>query len=42
MSWFSELFSGGVGDVVEKVGNTIDEFHLSGEEKQEFKLKFLS
>jgi hypothetical protein len=39
MSWFSQLFAGGVGDVIEKVGNTIDEFHLSGEEKQKFKLE---
>ena len=39
MSWFNKLFAGGVGDVVEKVGNTIDEFHLSGEKKQNFKLE---
>lgn len=39
MSWFSKLFSAGVGEVVEKVGKTVDEFHLSGEEKQQFKLE---
>lgn len=39
MSWFNKLFAGGVGSVVEKVGNTIDKFHLSGEEKQQFKLE---
>jgi hypothetical protein len=39
MSWFSKLFAGGVGTVVEQVGNTIDKFHLSGEEKQQFKLE---
>lgn len=39
MSWFNKLFAGGVGEVVEKVGKTIDGFHLSGEEKQAFKLE---
>lgn len=39
MSWFSNLFSGGVEKVVEKVGDTIDDLTLSKEEKQEFKLK---
>ena len=39
MSWFSKLFAGGAGEVIDKVGNTIDRFHLSGEEKQAFKLE---
>lgn len=39
MSWFTRLFAGGIGTVVEKVGDTIDKFHLSGEEKQKFKLQ---
>lgn len=39
MGWFSNLFSGSVGTLVEQVGGVIDGFHLSGEEKQEFKLK---
>jgi hypothetical protein len=39
MSWFNTLFSGGASEVVERVGDVIDEFHLSGEEKQKFKLQ---
>lgn len=39
MSWFSTLFSGGATEIVERVGDVIDEFHLSGEEKQKFKLQ---
>ena len=39
MGWFTKLFSGGIGDVVDKVGSAVDKFHLSGEEKQEFKLE---
>lgn len=39
MSWFTTLFSGGATQVIEKVGDVIDEFHLSSEEKQNFKLQ---
>ena len=39
MGWFSNLFTSGVSEVVEQVGSTIDKFHLSGEEKQNFKLE---
>ncbi len=39
MSWFSKLFSGSLGTVVEQVGGVVDNFHLSGEEKQKFKLE---
>jgi hypothetical protein len=39
MSWFTQLFTGGVGELVDKVGETVDRFHLSGEEKQTFKLE---
>jgi len=39
MGWFTSLFSGGIGTIVDKVGDIADEFHLSGEEKQEFQLK---
>ncbi|MDM7859465.1 3TM-type holin [Alteromonas sp. ASW11-36] len=39
MSWFTDLFSGSAGTIIEKVGNTIDQFHLSGEEKQQFKIE---
>ncbi len=42
MSWYSRLFSDSVGTVVEKVGNVADEFNLSGEEKQHFKLRMES
>ncbi|MBT0585451.1 3TM-type holin [Alteromonas oceanisediminis] len=38
MSWFTEIFAGSAGSIVEKVGDTIDRFHLSEEEKQNFKL----
>lgn len=39
MSLLSKIFSSGLGDVVEKVGNVADRFNLSGEEKQKFKLE---
>jgi hypothetical protein len=39
MSWLTKIFSGGVGTLVEKVGGVVDKFHLSGEEKQRFKLE---
>lgn len=39
MSWFSKLFSGSVGTLVQQVGEVVDEFNLSGEEKQRFKLQ---
>ena len=39
MGWFSTLFSGSVGKLVDKVGDIADEFHLSGEEKREFQLR---
>ncbi|MDC0602798.1 holin family protein [Aliiglaciecola sp.] len=39
MSWFTTLFSGGASEVIDRVGDVIDEFHLSGEEKQKFKLQ---
>jgi hypothetical protein len=39
MSWFTKIFSGSVGTLVEQVGGVVDEFHLSGEEKQRFKLE---
>lgn len=39
MSWFNKLFAGGVGEVIDKVGGTLDKFHLSGEEKQAFQLE---
>jgi len=39
MSLISKVLSSGFGDDVEKVGNVADRFHLSGEEKQKFKLE---
>jgi len=39
MSFLSDLFSSSVGGVIRDVGDVIDKFHLSGEEKQKFKLE---
>lgn len=39
MGFLSKIFSGSVGGLVEKVGGVIDKFHLSGEEKQQFKIE---
>lgn len=39
MGFLSNIFGGSIGKVVEQVGNVIDEFNLSGEEKQKFKLQ---
>ena len=40
MGWFSKLLSGSTGGLVDKVAGAIDDLHLSGEEKQKFKLEF--
>ena len=39
MSWFSNLFSSGVKDVVDSVGGAIDKLHTSQEEKMQLKLQ---
>lgn len=39
MSIFSKLFSGGISELVDSVSGVIDNFTLSKEEKQEFKLE---
>jgi hypothetical protein len=39
MSWLTKILSGGVGTLVEQVGGVVDKFHISGEEKQRFKLE---
>ena len=39
MSWYSKIFSSSIGTVIEQVGDVVDDFHLSGEEKQKFKLQ---
>ena len=40
MSWFSDIFTGGIGDLVNGGVKIFDELHTSGEEKLEAKLKF--
>jgi hypothetical protein len=42
MGWFSKIIGGGLGTLVEQVGGVVDKFHLSGEEKQRFKLELES
>jgi hypothetical protein len=39
MSWLARIVGGGIGEIVKQVGDVVDEFHLSGEEKQRFMLK---
>ena len=39
MSWLSNIFSGSVGEIIESIGNTVDEFNLSGEEKRKLKME---
>lgn len=39
MSWLSKILGSGVGSVVTEVGGVVDKFHLSGEERQRFKLE---
>ena len=39
MSWFTDLFSGGVAKVVDSVGNAIDKLTTSDEEKQKLKIE---
>lgn len=41
MSFLTELFSSSVGEVVEKVGNVIDDLHTSQEEKLKLKAEML-
>lgn len=42
MSWLTKLLGGATGTIVGQVGGVIDKFHLSGEEKQKFKLEMES
>jgi len=42
MSWIGRIFGSSIGTVVEQVGNVVDKFHLSGEEKKKFKLEMES
>ena len=39
MGLLSSLIGGGVSDIVTSVGNVVDKFTLTGEEKQQFKLE---
>ncbi len=39
MSWLSNVFSGSIGSVIGEVSKVVDKFHLSGEEKQKFKIE---
>lgn len=39
MSWLSDILGGSAGSIVKEVGTIADKFHLSGEEKQQFKLE---
>jgi hypothetical protein len=41
MSWFSDIFSNSLGEVVDGVGGIIDDLHTSDEEKAEAKAKIL-
>ena len=38
MSWFTDLFSGGVAEVIDSVGNTIDKLVTSDEERDQLKV----
>jgi len=38
MSWIGKIIGESAGGLIESVGNVVDKFHLSGEEKQQFKL----
>ena len=40
MSFLGKVFSAAGGGLVKTVGGLVDDLHLSGEEKQDFKLKF--
>ena len=40
MSWFTDIFTGGIGDVVKGAVDIFDDLHTSDDEKAEAKLKF--
>ena len=42
MNWLSRVLSGGAGELIGQIGDVVDRFHLSGEEKQQFKLEIES
>ena len=39
MGWLTNILSGGAGSLIKDIGDVVDKFNLSGEEKQEFKLQ---
>ncbi len=39
MNWIAKLIGQSAGGLIESIGNVADKFHLSGEEKQQFKLE---
>ncbi|MDH4199753.1 MAG: holin family protein [Spirochaetia bacterium] len=39
MDWLTKIFSGGAGNIVNSIGDTVDKFVLTGEEKEKFKLQ---
>lgn len=39
MNWLTNILGGSAGNIIGEVGNIADKFHLSGEEKQQFKLE---
>ena len=42
MSFINKLLAGGFSTVIDSLSNTVDEFTLSKEEKQDFKLEMQS
>ena len=40
MSWFTDIFTGGIGDVVKGAVDIFDDLHTSDDEKAEAKFKF--
>ena len=42
MSWLGSLFSSGLSELTKTIGNTVDEFHLSKEEKENLRIKLES
>jgi len=39
MDWLAKIFSGGAGGIVSGIGDTVDKFVLTGEEKEKFKIQ---
>lgn len=42
LPFLKNIFSGGASELVKTISNTVDEFNLSGEEKEKFKIEILS